>query len=219
MAAALRESSFVRGAHTNLDFEQLSPRSKQGNPRCVQCGIDFANADKVHRLACGHIGHRNPCLNPLFKSGQLVIRADARLEREIVEGGEDVNRLEIGQVDFSLERACGNRACRQPIELNQENIQRADQLHRELRAVPEDQKFNFILRKANAPGGEAEMDLVREYLLTFSDNERALVKLEADKKKTDAILNCCEKVFKRAIVGFIAVVGAALMAESYFHSR
>lgn len=219
MAAALRESSFVRGAYTSLDFQQLSPRSKQANPRCIQCGIDFANADKVHRLACGHIGHRNPCLNPLFKSGQLVIRADARFEREIVEGGEDINRLEIGQVDFAIQRACQNGACRQPIELNQENIQRADRLHRQIRALNEPERFNFMFQKAKTPEGMAELELVREYVLTFSDDERSLLKLEADKKETDAILNCCEKVFKRALVGIVVVAAAAMMAEAYFTSQ
>lgn len=65
----------------------------------------------------------------------------------------------------------------------------------------------------------ADLELVREYVCTFSDDERSLLKLEADQKQTDAILNCCEKVFKRAIIGIVAVIGAAAMAEVYFNSR
>lgn len=138
---------------------------------------------------------------------------------KLSKGGEDVNRLEIGQVDFAIERACQNGACRQPIELNQENIQRADRLHRQIRALNEPERFNFMFQKAHAPDGMADLELVREYVCTFSDDERSLLKLEADQKQTDAILNCCEKVFKRAIIGIVAVIGAAAMAEVYFNSR
>jgi hypothetical protein len=127
--------------------------------------------------------------------------------------------LEIGQVDFAIERACQNGACRQPIELNQENIQRADRLHRQIRALNDPERFNFMFQKAQAPDGMADLELVREYVCTFSDDERSLLNLEADQKETDAILKCCEKVYKRVIVGIVAVAAAAIMAEAYFTSR
>ena len=182
-------SSFIVGARTNLNYEQLSEGTQRANPKCTICNKTFKNADRVHVLGCnalGHVFHR-PCLNPLLAKGRKVVQ--------------------------TIERNCPRPNCAKPIRFDEVNVEKGACLHREINEIPEDQLSSYALGFAYS-----RQRLLSEYLQTFSPKESLILAQEKQEEKLQKMREKLERdCYRISIIAGIGV--GLLAGVNYLYSQ
>lgn len=202
-------SSFIAGARTNLNYDQLLEATQRANPRCTICDKPFQSADRVHVLGCsalGHVFHR-PCLNPLLAKGRKVLQIEAGVERKEIEGGGDVIGISLEGIDLRTERNCPRASCLRPIRLHEENVQKGAYLHREINGIPPNQLSSYSLDVTFRQQQE-DQRLLFEYLQTFSPEEHLLIAKEKQRKQSQMDLEQFERNCNR--IAIVAGIGVGL---------